>query len=1054
MSSPTPTTYVYSASFAAAFGEGPLTITRLWGDSKLIYKGGQDFGSVAPWNSSAAYVQDDIVTFRFFPPIGGGTTQIYQCILPNTNVIPEGEQLYWATAPYAFWLSSIQYYPGNEVVYPGLQSEVAQYGTVYACIRPSLNDHPPSSPQHWQQVTAYYQAPTFYPGNQTQLPDPLIQGIEGANNTPAFRGIAYCVWEDFPLANFGNRVPNLRADVIFCSSPSTSGGEPSTLFSDAFNRADGPVGSNWTAFPPKAGQSHGTLDIVSDQLVGTETATPATDDMILANQALAQDQWVQVTYISSNGGLILLLRSDSGGVGGNPAPYAWNLAFDGIDNFWQLYDSFGTYFVDSTHPTAVAMPGGMLHNGDVVRFEAQGSTFRVIVNSTTLYSGPVFFEVQYNQTPPVYTTDNPIWPPTSPTEDPSAFIHAGLWFYHWSCTVDDFSCGTFGGGGGPCVPSSLAGAIDDLCLRAGLDSSEIDTSLITDTNVQPVQAMRGYVINRPTTAAQSLQEIMRAYFIDACESGGAVRFVPRGMPQPYALTIAEDDLGLHEDQTEIVEQQSQEQDLPISTTVLFNDQQLNYEQGKQIKMRNPRILTIGTRNQRVLSLPFSFLPTEAHQIAEADLYSTWFNRLGYQMNLWRASWALLDPTDLVSFVYEDVAYTMRITSSHLGQGLAVALEGVLEDYRNYLSTSIGASGGSTGGAGSGGSPGGGGGTSASATGGGTMRGLAWTQLFLLDIPLLHDLDANPGGTGFYVALSSGDSTWGGGSLYMSTDDASFSDILDTTTPASFGYPTAALAAPSSPWAWDTVNTLTIQMVIGTLAGESDANVLAGSNRLVVGNEVIQFADCTDNGGGSFTISRLLRGRRGTDNACGSHATGETALAAATVLREAEPNSWIGLARYYRGVTSGQSVTAVPDTDMTLAGNDLKPYSVVNIGGSQDASNNWTITWTRRTRYGGSYGTGAEALIDGLNGPLNEASEAYQIDVMSGSTVKRTISVTAATAVYTAAQQIVDFGSVQSSLTVNIYQISAAVGRGWEASATLPASGASPVAIVSGDTYVN
>jgi len=604
-----------------------------------------------------------------------------------------------------------------------------------------------------------------------------------------------------------------------------------------------------------------------------------------------------------------------------------------------------------------------------------------------------------------------------------------------------------------CQPATLAQAITDLCVRAGLTCSEVDVSLITGANVQPVEQLRGYVVERPTTAAECLQEIMRAYFIDACETGGKVRFVPRGM-LPSPLTIAEGDLGLIEDNAKLIEQQSQAEDLPVSTTVFYNDALVNYQQGKQIKQRNPRILTVATRNQNILSLPFTLLPDEARQVAEADLYSKWCNRLSYKMNLWRGSWALLDPCDTVKFVYEGKTFNMRLLSVQIGQNLTAALEGVLEDYRNYNSIIAGSASSGSGMMAT--DPGGGVSTGSGATGVGPPA-LAPTMLWLLDIPYLQDADAKPGSSGFYAVFSSGTSNWAGATLYESHDDASFAAIGGVKLAASFGYPTAALAAPVSPWAWDTANTLTIQMANGTLAGSTDAAVLAGANGLIVGQEILQFVNCTDNGGGSFTISRLLRGRRGTDNFCGTHAAGEVAFAplAGGLLHQAEPVSHIGQLWYYRGVTSGGNVASATDVDLTLAGNDLKPYSVVDIGGTLDTSNNWTITWRRRTRAGGFYGTGADSLIDGLNGPLNEQTEAYQVDVMSGTTVKRTISTNVATAVYTATQQTVDFGAAQTTLTVNIYQMSATVGRGFKATATLPISGGAPAAsVVSGDVYVN
>ena len=53
-----------------------------------------------------------------------------------------------------------------------------------------------------------------YPGSQTQLPDPLIEAVEGAGKVPAYRGTAYVVLEDLQLARFGNRVPQLSFEVV------------------------------------------------------------------------------------------------------------------------------------------------------------------------------------------------------------------------------------------------------------------------------------------------------------------------------------------------------------------------------------------------------------------------------------------------------------------------------------------------------------------------------------------------------------------------------------------------------------------------------------------------------------------------------------------------------------------------------------------------------------------------------------------------------------------------------------------------------------------------
>jgi hypothetical protein len=54
----------------------------------------------------------------------------------------------------------------------------------------------------------------FYSGSETQSPDPLIQSIEGVANTPAYRGVCYIVFEDLPLEDYGNRMPQITAEII------------------------------------------------------------------------------------------------------------------------------------------------------------------------------------------------------------------------------------------------------------------------------------------------------------------------------------------------------------------------------------------------------------------------------------------------------------------------------------------------------------------------------------------------------------------------------------------------------------------------------------------------------------------------------------------------------------------------------------------------------------------------------------------------------------------------------------------------------------------------
>jgi hypothetical protein len=59
-----------------------------------------------------------------------------------------------------------------------------------------------------------------YYGTNTQMPDPKIVAVEGAAFTPAYRGLAYIVFEELHLEEFGNRIPQINVEVIASNADS------------------------------------------------------------------------------------------------------------------------------------------------------------------------------------------------------------------------------------------------------------------------------------------------------------------------------------------------------------------------------------------------------------------------------------------------------------------------------------------------------------------------------------------------------------------------------------------------------------------------------------------------------------------------------------------------------------------------------------------------------------------------------------------------------------------------------------------------------------------
>src|SRR3546814_691470 len=59
----------------------------------------------------------------------------------------------------------------------------------------------------------------LYTGLEDEAPDPLIASAEGPDAAPAYRGMAYAVFEDLDLTEFANHIPSLRFEVEADEAP-------------------------------------------------------------------------------------------------------------------------------------------------------------------------------------------------------------------------------------------------------------------------------------------------------------------------------------------------------------------------------------------------------------------------------------------------------------------------------------------------------------------------------------------------------------------------------------------------------------------------------------------------------------------------------------------------------------------------------------------------------------------------------------------------------------------------------------------------------------------
>ncbi len=302
----------------------------------------------------------------------------------------------------------------------------------------------------------------------------------------------------------------------------------------------------------------------------------------------------------------------------------------------------------------------------------------------------------------------------------------------------------------------------------------------------------------------------------------------------------------------------------------------------------------------------------------------------------------------------------------------------------------------------------------------------------MNINMLRDTDND---AGFYAVACGAEKGWTGAALFQSNDaGASYNLLASLTGNATLGTVAGALGDFHGGNIPDELNTITVSLVHGTLSSVPYASFIGGAQVAVVGSEILYFRDATLNGDASYTLKGLLRGRRGSEYAMGMHAPGErfVLLNPATVARIAASTADIGVARLYKAVTFGATLAATPEQGFTNVGAGLKPYAAVHLGGGRNAAGDVALSWVRRGRLSGEW-------RDAVDVPLGEGNEAYDVEIWDSArtTLKRTFSgLVSPGAIYTAAQQITDFGSAQAMVHFSVYQLSAVVGRGYEARATI------------------
>ena len=549
---------------------------------------------------------------------------------------------------------------------------------------------------------------------------------------------------------------------------------------------------------------------------------------------------------------------------------------------------------------------------------------------------------------------------------------------------------------------SLAALVRHLCLRAGLPEDRIDVSGLWG-------AVEGYVIDALESPRASITTLARHFGFDAVETEGVIRLKMRG--RAAAASISPDDLVAAQEGEVLELTRGQETELPQALKWQVARADEDYE-AAQVEARR---ITVDTTRIASETFPMAVPPEEAERRCRRALMEAWTGRESATFRL-PPSRLALDPADVVTLEHDGRSIPLRLVS--IADADARGIEAVRQDREAYDLPP--------------GEP------RPSSLSKAVVFGAP--EVVLLDLPQLTE--DQPAHRPFIAAHAT---PWPGEMAVFRSPSTDGFELLTTFGSRARIGTLVSDFHPGPTSRFDLGNVLEVDLLTGTLESVTDLALFGGANALAIESapgtwEIVQAGAAELIAPGRYRLTRLLRGQRGTAGAMGNPTPAGARVVvlddslASLPIAEADlgiPWNWrIGPAS--RPVSDETYVAQ----SFTPEGIGLRPFSVAHVEQPwrrPRTPGDLTIRWTRRSR-----ALAADSWT-GLEVPLGEELEGYEVEILDGAAVKRTLSTDTTSAVYTEGDQTSDWGAPLGpgdSLDIRIFQLSALVGRGAPKTVTL------------------
>jgi hypothetical protein len=511
----------------------------------------------------------------------------------------------------------------------------------------------------------------------------------------------------------------------------------------------------------------------------------------------------------------------------------------------------------------------------------------------------------------------------------------------------------------------------------------------------------GYVADQPMSLRAVIEPLAQVFGFDAVASGAAVRFRSSGRSTPSA--IATDELVPNEDGTGIALRRLQETDLPREFRIGFTDGERDYRRSAAASRR----LSTGSRRENGLDLALVTREAEAQRLADLTLQDSWVARETAELSL-SPRRIPIEVGDVLALQVGSGTRLYQVTRIADGLQRQLSLRAIEPTLHDVPAPALPRQGKP--------SP--------------AIAGPP--AAVVLDLPMVTSTPPVLQHMAVFAA------PWPGGeAIWRSADGASYTLEAIADLAATIGETLEPLAAGPL-WRWDLGNSLAVRLSGGSLTSVDDLQALGGANVLALRGpdgqwEILTAAIVELVDSGVFRLRRLLRGLAGSEDAASRPAPAGSTIVVLSraVLPLTDAVGDIGREWRYRVGPVGRDHgdPAVIELTATVRPVALMPLAPVHVK-ARRGPDGIAISFIRRSRIGGD----GWDLVDI---PLGEDSEAYEIDILDGGDLRRTLSSGAPSALYAEADELADFGSSQATLSVAVAQVSPVVGRGFTTRVTVP-----------------